>query len=369
MNKIKLIITLIGLIQVISCGNGDRLKIKMALVDEPFHIGFSLKFNDTTINVKGIGDINIGKTNFGLNAGYIFTGDSLNNYLFYWDSDGDNIPDPETRISMVIDSVVFIRIPVQDWTDTDSLSYSVRMVRYKDKSTGCFFLPHYYRSGIFHSGEEEYQLNLYDLGCKAKFSIEDYRMGTNIAFRERGLEKLNWKNTGGLIMMGNSWYRVVDIKPDGSRVILEKSAVIIPSNGERFNALDIKRSMVGEINLDTDKYTLFQFWYTRCAICLKKFPELVRWADTNSDRIDVIGICVDDTASFEKAKHIVEDYNIPWTQHYISRTDPFWIISGAVPAESEYFLPRYILVDGKGIIINSYWGAPDYNDFLKFPEN
>lgn len=347
-----------------SCGRNE-IKINLELSEGLLPFAWPIELNDTTVIIDEAGQINVGKTRSGVVAGYKILDDSMNIYSIYWDSNGDRLIDYETETIITEDSMTSVFLPVKGWPDRANLEYMVSARKFKDQSVGISIRPNYYMSGSYRFGENEYDIKLNDLLGKAEFNINDSKTGTNLGIRKRGLDNYEFSKTEGLIKIEGKYYRVKDIPPDGSYIILKESGIDVPTVGERFSALDAKGSAIGNIALQPGKYTLFQFWSTRCAVCIMKLPDLEKWAAENRDRVDIIGICVENSANFERAQKILEKNGIGWLNYYIEPADPFWLISGAIGEEYHYFFPRYVMVDENGIIVDDWSSDPDYNEFLE----
>jgi thiol-disulfide isomerase/thioredoxin len=82
------------------------------------------------------------------------------------------------------------------------------------------------------------------------------------------------------------------------------------------------------INIDDSrkKITILDFWASWCKPCVEKFPEMKKRASDFEDEIEVIAINVDYASRTDKAREVIEAYQLDWP-HVISgkgNYDPLW---------------------------------------------
>lgn len=107
----------------------------------------------------------------------------------------------------------------------------------------------------------------------------------------------------------------------------------------------------GTINLEDyrGKYVLLDFWGSWCGPCYKEAPYLKKAHDQFNDRVQFIGIAVDNHQ--EDVQEFIDKFNITWPQIQVPRKHQ-------VPAKlvSQYEIngyPTLFLIDPEGnIIIN-----------------
>jgi len=98
------------------------------------------------------------------------------------------------------------------------------------------------------------------------------------------------------------------------------------------------------------KVVLVQFWASWCTYCLQEMPHLLKLYHTyHEDGFEIIGVNLDDSA--ERARKIIEDAQLPWSQIFNSQIDTI----GMKNPNATYYgisgLPQCILIDRKGNVI------------------
>ncbi len=343
-----------------SCSSGNDKKVKLELVDESAWFQPAVKFQDSLVYISGIGEVRIGKTPSALIA--FKAHDTISGYIFQ-DIDADGLPDKETRVKFDENQEAVLQVCSPEfWKERGSLAF-IYILRYNKGTNYINYRPKYFRLGKFENNDRVFEIKLMDLDGDLRFDTNDARKGTNIGIREEGEELFEWQYSKDPIKIGDAFFSITIMKPDGSSVLLEELDLSPPGINERFTALDLDTSStyINKIELSKDRYTLFEFWYTRCGACIANIPNLIKWSEENSDKVNIIGICVDKAENRERAKEIIEKYHISWQHEYIQDTDPFWTISGAMPQKNKYSMPLYILVDDSGIIKYIQPGFAGYN--------
>ena len=118
-----------------------------------------------------------------------------------------------------------------------------------------------------------------------------------------------------------------------------------------------------EISFETfrGKYLLIDFWASWCAPCIKNFPFFEKlMTEYKSDPIQFISVSLDSESSIWKES--VKKYNLPGLQ--LSDSKAF---SGLLPVYCKVVtsLPRYVLTDKEGKIIDFDTPFPDDPDLKK----
>ncbi len=107
------------------------------------------------------------------------------------------------------------------------------------------------------------------------------------------------------------------------------------------------------------KYTLVDFWFSRCGPCLVEFPKLKALYSTYQDRgFDILGISIDPPADVDLWKKTIQEKGLVWP-HYLD-------VSGKVTVGTlsiKYF-PSNFLLDAQGTIIRKNLSPLELEKFL-----
>jgi thiol-disulfide isomerase/thioredoxin len=95
------------------------------------------------------------------------------------------------------------------------------------------------------------------------------------------------------------------------------------------------------INLD-DEVLYFDFWSNTCGKCIKKFPDVEKFANDLDDELFYLVNVIGDESEMEIAKKILKDRNVNMKNIFIDRTD--------VSNFDVYFYPTVIKVDNNEIV-------------------
>ncbi len=101
----------------------------------------------------------------------------------------------------------------------------------------------------------------------------------------------------------------------------ERQAAIDAMNGTEapdftLNDLDGKPLSLSSLR---GKYVILDFWGAWCGWCIKGMPEMKKYYDKYSDRMEILGVDCNDTQ--EKWKAAVTEHNMTWKHVYNSRKD------------------------------------------------
>ncbi len=101
----------------------------------------------------------------------------------------------------------------------------------------------------------------------------------------------------------------------------ERQAAIDAMNGTEapdftLNDLDGKPLSLSSLR---GKYVILDFWGAWCGWCIKGMPEMKKYYDKYSDRMEILGVDCNDTQ--EKWKAAVAEHNMTWKHVYNSRKD------------------------------------------------
>ena len=105
------------------------------------------------------------------------------------------------------------------------------------------------------------------------------------------------------------------------------------------------------------KYVILDFWGSWCGWCIKGFPEMKKYYQKYSDRLEILGVDCNDTE--EKWKAAVEKHELKW-KHVFNPQDSDLPARYAV---SGY--PTKIIIDPDGKIVKTVAGEdPAFYNFL-----
>ena len=105
------------------------------------------------------------------------------------------------------------------------------------------------------------------------------------------------------------------------------------------------------------KYLILDFWGSWCIWCIKGFPEMKKYYEKYSDRLEILGVDCSDTE--EKWKAAVEKHELKWKHVYNpkdSKVEAMYAITG---------YPTKIIIDPEGKIVKTVVGEnPAFYEFL-----
>jgi thiol-disulfide isomerase/thioredoxin len=115
----------------------------------------------------------------------------------------------------------------------------------------------------------------------------------------------------------------------------------------------VKRIDGGTVNLADarGKVVLLNFWATWCGPCRMEVPDLVELQKKYEDRLQVIGLVIDD-ADEDAVRKFAKRYSINYP--VAMATDEMRFQFGGVPA-----LPTSFIIDGKGRVVQKHIGLRD----------
>jgi len=97
------------------------------------------------------------------------------------------------------------------------------------------------------------------------------------------------------------------------------------------------------VSLDSlkGKYVLLDFWYDKCAPCIKEFPNLKElYTKTNRTQFEIIGIAGHSTS--EGIKKLIDQYEITWPQIWSDEIVSIYGINS---------FPSTFILDTEGVIV------------------
>lgn len=108
------------------------------------------------------------------------------------------------------------------------------------------------------------------------------------------------------------------------------------------------------------KYTYIDVWATWCAPCRAEIPAIKEFLTTeNGTKINVLSISVDEEDATDKWKKMVVEEEMNWHQ---LKADSAWE-SGFIQAYAINSIPRFILLDPKGHVVNADAPRPSSEEF------
>jgi len=133
------------------------------------------------------------------------------------------------------------------------------------------------------------------------------------------------------------------------------------TEGSRFpyiSSVDKKYNKLEKNYFKKSKYTLVDFWYSHCGICISQFPELnALYTKYNSAGFNIISITTDVTKYRENWLLQIKLHKPLWAQ--------YWDINGKETAKlSINAFPTNFLLDGTGRIVKRDLSPADLKKFL-----
>lgn len=100
--------------------------------------------------------------------------------------------------------------------------------------------------------------------------------------------------------------------------ILKRSSIL--SVGNKFPQMELLQ-INGErspgISFANSKYTLIDFWYTRCAPCIAGFPSFVKIYDKYHNKgFEIVGIATDALKYKQDLPIVIKKHMLPWLQYW-----------------------------------------------------
>lgn len=97
------------------------------------------------------------------------------------------------------------------------------------------------------------------------------------------------------------------------------------------------------------KYVVLDFWGSWCGWCIKGFPEMKKYYEKYSSKLEILGIDCNDTE--EKWKAAVEKHQLPWKHVYCPRNNRTLLDQYAVSG-----FPTKMIIDAEGKIVKTIVG-------------
>jgi len=130
---------------------------------------------------------------------------------------------------------------------------------------------------------------------------------------------------------------------------------------EYFPIVKLKTINLNEQNLKLPKakYTLIDFWFSRCKPCLETFPLLKQiYSDYNSQGFEIIQISIDRIQDIALWQKRIQENDLKWS-HYLDE-------NGVFSKENKILkFPTTFLLDENGLIIKKDIELKDLEIFLK----
>lgn len=171
----------------------------------------------------------------------------------------------------------------------------------------------------------------------------------------------------GFGLCGGEW-QVEHVRPDGTAVTLARLDFTPLMPGGRLD-FPVLRDRVGRVaRREPGKVLLLDVWASWCRPCLDAFDRLKNLASA-SDRIQWIGINVDDEDRLALAESAIAAHALPWTviARGLGESDPFWRTLGHAAGRG-LTLPLYVIADGRGVLRYAGDGGPGLVDLRRHLE-
>ena len=114
-----------------------------------------------------------------------------------------------------------------------------------------------------------------------------------------------------------------------------------------------------EVVRPTSKYTLVEFWWSGCGICLQHIPQLRKLHTEYSEKgFAIIGISTDKTERVSQLDKLLSKYQFIW---------PEYLDENSINADKigVLFYPTYLLLDDSGKIVNNNVRLSELSAFLE----
>jgi thiol-disulfide isomerase/thioredoxin len=146
------------------------------------------------------------------------------------------------------------------------------------------------------------------------------------------------------------------------KIINNEMALLTIKTNKPFPKLVLKNiNLLDEqVSTQNSKYTLIDFWFSRCKPCLEQLPSLIEiYNNHNVNGFNVVGISVDRTENIVQywQKRVLE-YKIPW-ENYLDENGTF------SSSENIISFPTNFLIDENGIVIKKNVSIIDLEKFLQ----
>ena len=214
--------------------------------------------------------------------------------------------------------------------------------------------PSHYRFGVLKVGDCETPFRLWDLNWDNKFDWYDSAHGTNIALDRdndgKFISSIDHVTGLGIIEFCNHSFLLDSMSTDGNFVRLIETELSVPHVGEKmpdFSLVTTEGNLIKTQELK-GRLTVLDFWASYCIPCVKKFTYMKKIAADFGDNLDVIAIDVDPKSRLEKAKAIIEKYQLKWSNVLLGKykDHPFWKVFGSMDENWNLMgIPFYVLID------------------------
>ena len=159
-------------------------------------------------------------------------------------------------------------------------------------------------------------------------------------------------------------FNTLSLMVKGSRTgqFLEKhiqSAKIL-AKGQKFPFFTVSNveGKAEKFNINA-RYTLLDFWFSRCGPCIAQFPDLkTLYQNFNKKGFDIIGLSTDQIEDKVNLKKVIEKHELPWKQLWDK--DAVQSLSLTINA-----FPTNFLLDEKGVIIERNISPVSLKNFLE----
>lgn len=280
---------------------------------------------------------------------------------------------PQTHI-IKLDSSFTVNVQSKWKSSTIQLPYIVNYqhLKVKDGYSDIFYwIPHYRAEGLLRLDTCEVLVAVLDYNGNGIFGRDDFHFGTTIKLDINNDGELNGKEEtffgNQIIEYCGKRLEIEELAIDGSMIQFKETETLVLKVGDNvpfFEQKTISGETISSKSLFGFNYIL-DFWASTCAPCIKKLPQLKKLESQFNGKLKIIGVNVDDKTKVEKAKLIIDKYNLGWP-HIINgkgQEDQFWKMFGS-HRYNAFGLPLYILVNARGKIVYADYGGNELDELV-----
>ena len=160
-------------------------------------------------------------------------------------------------------------------------------------------------------------------------------------------------------LMGESIYAQCVVKAGIEREKAQNEARKVVADGKMAPDFTLKSIDGSDLSLSSlrGKYVILDFWGSWCIWCIKGFPEMKKYYEKYSERIEILGVDCSDTE--DKWKAAVAKHELKW-KHVYNPKDSKLLEQYAITG-----FPTKIIIDPEGKIVKTVVGEdPAFYEYL-----
>lgn len=144
------------------------------------------------------------------------------------------------------------------------------------------------------------------------------------------------------------------------QVLNKELKQIVIRDGKKFPEITLQDINLKPVKIQPKaKYTLVDFWWSRCKPCLEQVPHLKKlYSQYNQNGFDIIGIAADNTAQIDLWKKRITDNEMPW-KNYLDENKVFTF------SQMIFSFPTNFLLDENNVVIRKNISPEELELFLK----